>query len=105
MRSFLKKIFRLRRRGLRKTGYYWVKFSYAGERQWRIGWYDEKWSRWDIDGDDRDYYDNDFVTINERPIPRIWLPGTEFTYWVISVTFTLLACILSIYSLITIITQ
>lgn len=100
---FLKKFFRLRRK-FRKTGYYWVQFTYAGVRKWRIGWYNEMLEHWEIDGTERRFHDNHFIKINERRIPQNWIVGNPSRYWLyILLAFfiiTLLGCIIDIYNLI-----
>jgi hypothetical protein len=65
----IKNIFKKEIRQPRKTGYYWVRYSYGGKRTRRIGWYNEMLEYWHLTGDTREYYDNDFIRIYERPIP------------------------------------
>ena len=70
----LKKFFRLRRKGRkrRKSGYYWVNWSYSGNPNkgdiWRIAFYLEDLNVWTITGDIRRFGDDDFIDIIEYPI-------------------------------------
>ncbi len=99
----LKKFFRLRR-GFRKTGHYWIQFSYRGVRKWRVAWYNELLEHWQIDGDTREWYDRDFISINERRIPQNWLIGNPSRYWlyILTVAFVIcvLSCVIDVYSFI-----
>lgn len=71
MKLFSKNFFRLRRKGVkrRKSGYYWVKWSYSfntGNTVWRIAYYLEPWHNWQLPGDVRYFKDEDFLEIGGK---------------------------------------
>lgn len=72
--QFLKKFFRLRRKGAkrRKAGYYYVHWSYSGNPNkgdvWRIGYYNNLFDNWSLTGDTRLFKDDDFISIDNRRI-------------------------------------
>lgn len=72
-----KKFSRLRR----APGFYWVRYSYGGTRQWRIGEYIGDSIGWTLAGDQRFFHDVDFLEINERRVPRYWFLGTINRWW------------------------
>jgi hypothetical protein len=71
----------------RVSGHYWVKWAglsayYTSPDIWRMGSYQEG-TGWKLIGDERIYYDTDFIEINENRIPftkRQLYPG--FWVWV-----------------------
>lgn len=83
---FSKNFFRLRRRGAnrRKSGYYWVHWSYGGTAGkndvWRIGYYNAFSQKWSITGDSRYFDDGDFIAINEYQILGFWSQYRVFNF-------------------------
>jgi hypothetical protein len=65
----IQNIFKKNPKPIRKTGYYWVQYSYGGARKWRVAWYSESLEYWQLEGDRRVFYDNDFIKIYKRSIP------------------------------------
>lgn len=103
----LKKIFRLRRRGFRKTGYYWVKRTFQGSEKWRVAFYHEEVEVWYFPGESRSYFDRDLIRINEQRIlfiesGQVVIPSFV---WQIMLILCIVGFSLSLYSLINIITK
>ena len=86
----------------RVSGHYWVKWAglsayYTSPDIWRMGSYQEG-TGWNLIGDERIYYDTDFIEINENQIPftkgRL-LKSTLYyisvaAYWVALLTFLII---------------
>lgn len=90
--TYLKNIFKRKPKPPRKTGYYWVQFSYGGTRKWRVAWYNEMLEYWHIDGDSRVFYDDDFLKISNRQIPQNWLVGNPSRIWLYILVALLVIC-------------
>lgn len=60
----------------RTDGFYWVKWAdpFGRPTVWRVGQYVEGIG-WIMPGDTRTYYDSNFISINERKIPKNWVFG------------------------------
>lgn len=59
---------------IRKTGYYWVEYCYAPGREEtisRVAFWNGILMHWYITGESRFYYDQDFLSIDERIIKRV----------------------------------
>lgn len=55
----------------RKSGYYWVGWSYSQDTKnvvQRIAYYNERFCTWTIDGDSGLYTNDRFINIDKRPI-------------------------------------
>ncbi len=69
----------------RESGHYWVQWSgpHLRTEAWRLASYWKERDAWKIMGDEREYYDKDFIKINENRIPfttgRLF---TGFWHWV-----------------------
>lgn len=70
-----KKFSRLRR----APGFYWVRYSYGGARQWRVGEYIGESIGWMLPGDQRFFHDADLLEIDESEICR--LPWGWWHWW------------------------
>jgi len=92
------KIVSKKRKQTRQSGHYWVKWAgstayYTASEIWRMGSYQDG-TGWKLIGDERIYYDTDFIEINENRIP--FSKGPLFAglwYW--------LATIANIFALLT----
>jgi hypothetical protein len=95
-----KKFSRLRR----ITGYYWVKWSYGGAREWRIAWYNEEFGFWTIEGDARSFYDTDFLEVGNS---KITMQPLHWWHWVVFglLVYGFVHFLLYIYILIKLITE
>lgn len=75
---FSKKFFRLRRKEgkARKTGYYWVRWTYNTDINdgWRLGFYIDTLNTWSLMGDSRTFKDNDFISVNEKRVEFLFYP-------------------------------
>lgn len=111
-KGFFKKIFSATPKGVkrrkRKTGYYWVQWSYARDSKpdvWRIGFYNHQFDNWSITGDARYYHDFDFLGIDERGVQSFpWLSMNRLLLY-ISFFACLMSVAISIYFIITNITK
>jgi hypothetical protein len=81
----------------RVSGHYWVKWSlglaHNSPGVWRMGSY-QVGTGWKLIGDERIYYDTDFLEINENRIPHTkgqLFPG--FWLWVPTIAYILAAAI------------
>jgi hypothetical protein len=57
---------------LRESGHYWVKWSGAFDNSpaiWRMAAYWSNTNTWGVIGEERVFYDADFIEINENRIP------------------------------------
>lgn len=81
--SQIEKIFSPSAKGERKSGHYWVLWSgrLGGAEVWRIGGYLEGYG-WQLTGDERVYYDNDFMAINENRIAVFQSTGWWIAFYI-----------------------
>lgn len=93
----VRKIFSPSAKGERASGHYWVLWSgrLGGRDIWRIGCYLQG-SGWKLTGDDRAYYDNDFMAINESRIEMFHSKYWWLAFW-ITVGMTILNFSLAIF--------
>jgi hypothetical protein len=86
----------------RKSGYYWVHWSYSGNKErgdvWRIAFYLNTSATWSITGDLRFYRDSDFIAISKTPIGYYW-PVWDKILLFVSWGFSGFAIFLSIINL------
>jgi len=92
----IKKIFSPSAKGGRKSGHYWVMWAgrLGGPDIWRIGSYLEGYG-WKLTGDERIYYDNDFMAINETRIHLFHSSRWWLAFW-IAVALTIVNTVLAI---------
>jgi hypothetical protein len=80
----------------RKTGYYYVLWSYRGSTTegdvWRIGFYLESNNTWSLTGDLRFFKDVDFIAITKKPV-------NSFPYLLINKVLLIVSCCLIAFSL------
>lgn len=92
----LKNIFKKKPKAARKTGYYWVWWSYSrsgNDTVWRVGYYNQVLTTWTLDGDERRFYDQDFLGIDPRPIPGRALIRLDNLDYAAILTWIVLLCI------------
>lgn len=80
----IKKIFSPSAKG-RESGHYWVLWSgrLGSPDVWRIGGYHSETGSWKVIGDDRLYYDKDFMEINETRIQIYHSTSWWVVLWII----------------------
>lgn len=77
----------------RKSGYYWVGWSYSQDMEnivQRIAYYNERFGTWTIDGDTERYTTDRFIDVAEIPINKRRSLAFQFIYGLITALILLI---------------